>query len=140
MPSRQISDLCEELQLLAVSFLAEVNGSPVFKKAGAHAFLTCTYRSDAEQDALYAKARTAPGRKVTNARTGQSAHNCTEGQKPAARAFDFAVQCSDGSLDWNAHGGLWRAAVDIGRGIGLESGEKWGDSAHFQLKDWRKVV
>lgn len=37
--------------------------------------VTHGYRTRAEQDALYAQGRTAPGKKVTNAKGGQSYHN-----------------------------------------------------------------
>lgn len=45
------------------------------EQRGAVYFATCGERSYAESDALYAQGRTAPGRIVTNARGGQSAHN-----------------------------------------------------------------
>ena len=37
--------------------------------------ITQGLRTIAEQDALYAKGRTTPGKKVTNAKGGQSVHN-----------------------------------------------------------------
>jgi len=42
---------------------------------GIRVYIYCGYRSHAEQTALYARGRTAPGRKVTNAKAGQSYHN-----------------------------------------------------------------
>nr|WP_295770097.1 M15 family metallopeptidase [Rhodoferax sp.] len=42
-------------------------------------------RSCAEQDALYAQGRTAPGNKVTNAKSGDSNHNF-------GIAFDIGVR------------------------------------------------
>lgn len=158
MPSRQITDLCETLQPTCVQFLALCNGDPVFVKAGAEVFITCTYRSGVEQDAEYAKGRTAAGvpcscggrsnrvgtcqkhpfgLTVTKAKAGESPHNVTEGQKPAARAFDFAVRLSTGKADWDASDALWRRAIAIGKGLGMDSGSRFGDSPHMQLMNWK---
>lgn len=138
MPSRLISDLCEELQPLAVQLITRCNGDQTFKVAKAEAFISCTYRSNEEQDALYAQGRTAPGKIVTKAKAGQSAHNCTEANRPAARAFDIALRYRDSpNLIWDAASPLWRRAVAIGQELGLESGASWGDMPHFQLKNWR---
>ena len=68
MASRAISDLHPQLQL-AEAFVRRC------RDAGVEALITCTWRSGAEQDALYAQGRSRPGPKVTNARAGQSAHN-----------------------------------------------------------------
>src|SRR5215207_9435814 len=53
--------------------------------------VTSAYRSNAEQDALYAQGRTKPGSKVTNARGGQSKHN--PGPDGLCRAID--IYCTD---------------------------------------------
>lgn len=138
MPSRQITDLCEELQPLAVQFLSRCNGDTTFQKGGFEAFISCTYRSNEEQNRLYAQGRTQPGKVVTKARGGQSPHNCVEAQKPAARAFDIAIRYrGSNNLLWDASSPLWRRAVAIGEGLGLESGSAWGDWPHFQLKNWK---
>lgn len=148
MPSRQITDLCEQLQPIAVQFLALCNGNELIKKAGFEVFISCTYRSKAEQDKVYAQGRTAPGKVVTQARGGQSPHNCTEGQKPAARAFDVAVRyMGSNNLLWDAQSPVWRRLVAIGDGLGLENGGRMlkkngkplGDWPHFQLKGWKSM-
>lgn len=138
MPSRQITDLCDELQPLACQFISIGNGDQLFKNAGAELFLTCTYRSGAEQNALYAQGRTKKGQIVTKARAGQSPHNCLDkAGNPAAKAFDFAIRLPTGKLDWDATSPLWRRAIAIGQALGLESGQGWGDRPHFQLPDWK---
>jgi peptidoglycan L-alanyl-D-glutamate endopeptidase CwlK len=84
-------------------------------------------RSYAEQDALYAQGRTAPGEIVTNARGGQSNHNF-------GIAFDVGV--FDG-LRYLGHSPLYKAVGAIGLDLGLEWGGKWTsfiDEPHFQLR------
>jgi len=62
----------------------------------AEPFLTCTHRSNEEQDKLYAIGRTVAGRKVTNAKAGQSKHNLMP-----SLAFDIAFKNPGGSLNWD---------------------------------------
>jgi peptidoglycan LD-endopeptidase CwlK len=83
-----------------------------------------------EQDALYAKGRTKPGNKVTNARGGFSNHNF-------GIAFDFGVfegaKYLTESVKYDAVGAL-------GMDLGLEWGGSWKsfvDQSHFQLRpEW----
>jgi peptidoglycan L-alanyl-D-glutamate endopeptidase CwlK len=91
-------------------------------------------RSVAEQDALYAQGRTAPGKVVTNCRGGHSYHN-----------FGLAVDvvpAVGGALvpafvpDWNVEHPAWKKIVEIGTGLGLASGALWRtfkDYPHLQL-------
>ncbi len=99
--------------------------------AGTPFYSTCGYRSVAEQDALYAKGRTAPGGKVTNAKGGFSAHQY-------GAASDF---CRDGDLgkpglqpDYKAeHYEVLCAAAEA---LGLEAGGHWTsikDFPHIQM-------
>lgn len=54
--------------------------------------ITCTWRSNASQDELYAQGRTKPGKIVTRARSGESMHNyTTKGGMPASLAYDVVV-------------------------------------------------
>lgn len=135
MPSRSLDDLHPNMQPLAQQFLQKC------QDAGIDVFLTCTYRSGKEQDADYAKGRTAPGQIITNAKGGQSAHNCTnENGSPAAKAFDFAIKDDDGRLDWDAHDADWQKAISIGKSLGLVSGGDWKsikDWPHMELKNWK---
>ena len=59
------------------------------QRAGVAVFATSTYRDNEKQAALYAQGRTAPGKRVTNAKPGQSEHN-------HRRAVDFAFQVPKG--------------------------------------------
>lgn len=147
MASRKLEDLHPDLKPLAEWFLEE---------CAKHEFgvlVTCTYRSNAEQDALYAQGRTKPGRKVTNARGGQSKHNFTIGSKPASKALDIVV-LRHGRPIWGTGGNgidndptdddkddleLWQRVGGIGEAVGLEWGGLWKgtlrDFPHFQLAE-----
>lgn len=84
----------------------------------------------AEQDALYAKGRTSPGPKVTNARAGYSKHNF-------GVAGDFApMTLPHGQPDWNVTHPAWARMIEVGKECGLVSGSCWHslpDVPHFQL-------
>ncbi|MBB6050214.1 M15 family metallopeptidase [Armatimonas rosea] len=89
-------------------------------------------RTWAEQDALFAKGRTAPGPKVTNARGGQSNHN-----------FQIAVDIGlfkDGKyLEESVH---YDKMGPLGEALGLEWGGSWhdlSDAPHYQIKTNKKV-
>src|SRR5690606_7828810 len=68
--NRRIRELHPRLGIAARQFINTVEG-----ELGIQLRITQGYRSIAEQDALYAQGRTAPGEIVTNARGGQSNHN-----------------------------------------------------------------
>lgn len=89
-------------------------------------------RSVAEQDALYAKGRTAPGGKVTNAKgsTYSSMHQW-------GIAFDFYR--NDGNGAYNTSNRFFERVGELGKSIGLEWGGDWKspvDRPHFQLPYW----
>lgn len=130
MASRDILDLHPDLQPICREFLARC------KAAGVDVLITCTYRSNAEQDALYAKGRTLPGPRVTNARAGQSAHNFMLNGRPAARAFDI-VPLINGKPMWVASHHAWRQAGRIGQELGLTwygaPGSKFREMPHFEM-------
>lgn len=101
-------------------------------------FLTCTYRSNEEQTALYAIGRTAKGKRVTNAQAGQSAHNF----KPSA-AFDIAFIGLNRRLDWSKGLFILFAEIIVKIQPLVEPGAFWKgfvDLPHFQLRDWRKYI
>ena len=132
MSSRRLEDLHPDLHAIADAFLARC------KAAGLDILITCTYRSGAEQDALYAQGRTTPGKIVTRAKAGQSAHNATDAAgKPAARAFDI-VPLRNGKAIWTASDPAWATAGAIGMELGLvwygAPGSKFKESPHFQLR------
>lgn len=97
-------------------------------------------RTAVEQDALYAKGRTAPGKKCTNAKgsTYSSMHQW-------GIAFDFYLVMDvdkDGSTKddaFNDDTGLFEKAGAIAKQCGLEWGGGWTsikDRPHLQLPDW----
>jgi peptidoglycan L-alanyl-D-glutamate endopeptidase CwlK len=139
MPSRHILDLHPDLQPLALAFLARCAARQV------DVLIVCTYRSGAEQDALYAIGRTKPGARVTNAKAGQSAHNHTVDERPAAKAFDAVPLLHgrpiwedprDKDADWSNDYG-WRVMGEVAAELGLvwygRPGSAFREAPHFQL-------
>lgn len=110
----------------------------VKRRLGLTIFLTCTYRSNAAQDALYAKGRTVPGAKVTKARAGQSPHNVPP-QLGGSHALDFAVRKGEKGVTWNRD--KYMAVAQIARELGADCGAFWRgfrDPPHIQLPRWRR--
>lgn len=90
------------------------------------------FRTVAEQDALYAKGRTAKGGIVTNAKGSsyQSMHQW-------GVAFDFYR--NDGKGAYENKDKFFQKVGKIGQSIGLEWGGAWTsivDMPHFQLPNW----
>jgi len=108
--SRDLADLRPKVRSMAVAFIEKCQA------AGIDVIITSTYRDNEAQAALYAKGRTAPGRKVTNAKPGQSWHNhqC---------AFDF-VPIVDGKPDWK-NIKTFEKCGEIAESIGLEWAGRW---------------
>ena len=92
----------------------------------------CTLRSDAEQAALYAQGRTAPGVIVTNARAGESLHN--PDANGHANAFD-AVPMRGGKPLWDDRDALLKIG-QLGEAAGLVWAGRWAgklrERVHFQ--------
>lgn len=119
--SRKIEDLHPKVAALCRQFIAEC------AKHGIDVLITSTYRDAESQDALYAQGRTAPGKKVTNAKAGQSFHNyrC---------AFDF-VPIVNGKADW-ANAKTFHRCGEIAEAVGLEWAGRWkkfNELAHCQF-------
>ena len=98
------------------------------REAGINVKIICGTRSYEEQAALYAKGRTKPGSKVTNARPGFSWHNF-------GVAWDFVVFDPKGQPLWDSP--LMARCGKIGEELGLEWGGSWKsfkDKPHLQLK------
>ena len=108
--------------------------------------VTQALRTFKEQDDLYAIGRTKPGKKVTNARGGQSIHN-----------YGFAVDIClvidgktaswDTAKDWdNDQVADWYECVKIFAKYGWDWGGNWKkfkDLPHFDKKgynNWRKLA
>lgn len=86
-------------------------------------------RTAAQQDALYAEGRTAPGREVTNAKGYESNHviGCAVDVSP-----DDSVT---GRPDWNASHPAWQRIVALAPQYGLRDGKSWHDLPHLELVD-----
>lgn len=114
-------------------FIAEAKREAA--KRGCQYIAIAGNRTYAEQDALYAKGRTAPGPKVTNAKGGESNHNF-------GIAMDFGVFRAGHYLD----GGnpddsklaaeIHKAAAVHAKANGIEWGGDWKsfkDFPHFEI-------
>jgi D-alanyl-D-alanine carboxypeptidase. len=126
MASRRIDDLAPQFRDRFVNWLAAV------KVAGVDPLVTCTLRSNEEQDALYAQGRTKPGKVVTNARAGQSAHNY-------GLALDF-VPMVGGKPIWDAKHPHWAIAGNLAPQHGLEWAGTWTrfrEFPHIQVPNWK---
>lgn len=118
--SKDLSKLHPYVKILAEKFLVKCS------KEGLNLIITQTLRTIDEQNALYAKGRTKPGSKVTNAKGGYSMHNY-------GLAFDIAI-IVNGKITWDNEA-LYAKAGKIGESIGLEWGGSWKsfkDTPHFQ--------
>lgn len=118
--SRDLKDLVEPVQTRAHAFITAC------KKQGIDVLITSTYRDYESQNALYAQGRTKAGKRVTNARGGQSWHNfrC---------AFDF-VPLVNGKAQWNDLR-TFRKCGEIAESVGLEWAGRWKsfpEMAHCQ--------
>jgi peptidoglycan L-alanyl-D-glutamate endopeptidase CwlK len=97
-------------------------------EAGINVKIITGTRSYKEQDALYAQGRTAPGRKVTNARAGYSWHNF-------GVAWDFVVFDANGQPQWESP--LMEKCGKIAESLGHEWGGRWTspqDTPHVTVK------
>ncbi len=118
--SRNIDDLNPHVAKLCRQFVEKC------KAEGIDILITSTYRDAESQNALYAQGRTAPGKRVTNAKAGQSYHNyrC---------AFDF-VPLKNGKAQWQDIA-LFKHCGEIGKALGLQWAGDWvrfKEYAHFQ--------
>jgi peptidoglycan L-alanyl-D-glutamate endopeptidase CwlK len=94
MPSRELKDL--DSKLVNAYNLAKGIYANRFPNEP-QPFITCTHRSNEEQNQLYAIGRTVKGKIVTNAKAGQSKHNSYP-----SKAFDIAFIGLDKKLNWGA--------------------------------------
>jgi peptidoglycan L-alanyl-D-glutamate endopeptidase CwlK len=118
--SRDINDLLPPVAVLCWSFIENC------RAAGIEVLITCTYRDEAAQAALYAQGRTSPGPKVTNARPGASFHQYRV-------AFDF-VPLQHGKAAWQ-ESALFKTCGEIAEKTGLEWAGRWRqfqEMAHCQ--------
>lgn len=97
-------------------------------------FITCTHRTDEEQNALYAIGRTVKGKIVTNAQAGQSPHNFMP-----SMAFDIGFITLDKKLSWDKK--YFKKFADCIDSDSVEWGGNWKflDVPHFELKAWKTL-
>lgn len=92
--------------------------------------ITDTLRTKAEQDALYAQGRTAPGNIVTSLMYPRSIHSWYH-------AFDICQNIAGKEYDESTD--FWLRVGEIGESLGLEWGGRWTspvDKPHFQDKEF----
>lgn len=132
MSSRKLEDLTNEVFSMAIVH------RKLCKERGVELLIYCTLRSNEEQDELYSIGRTKPGKIVTKARAGQSAHNPDE--YGLAWGYD-CVPMVGGKPMWNSKE-LYNIVGECGEAAGLSWSGRWKGSlkevAHFQHKEWRK--
>ena len=114
--SRSLTDLNPKVAVKCSEFITRC------KAAGIDVIITSTYRDAESQNALYAQGRTTPGKKVTNAKAGQSFHNWRV-------AFDF-VPIVGGKAIWNDDA-LWTQCGEIAESVGLEWAGRWKKFCEF---------
>ena len=126
MASRKVEDLVPELQEKFKLFATRM------AETGIPFALTCTYRTQEEQYALYAQGRTKPGPKVTW--TLKSKHI-------DRKAFDIVI-LKDGRASWDVKVDVNHDQIpdyDEAGKIGELCGLKWGgrfkspDRPHFEI-------
>jgi len=92
--------------------------------------ITQGLRTWSEQQAIYNQGRTTPGKIVTDAKPGYSAHNF-------GYAVDFVVM-NDGFPDWNDNDVQWLSVLSLALSCGLAEGAKWRtfpDRPHLYLQE-----
>uniref|UniRef100_UPI00406D34D4 M15 family metallopeptidase n=1 Tax=Paenibacillus sp. FSL H8-0548 TaxID=1920422 RepID=UPI00406D34D4 len=105
-------------------------------QAGITILITDGFRSSEEQDAIYAKGRTAEGQVVTQVQGGHSYHNY-------GLAIDFALRTKKNEVVWdmkydgNKNGKSdWMEVVTIAKELGFSWGGDWKnfpDYPHLQM-------
>ena len=119
--SRDIKELHPKVASLCLALIGQC------AQEGIDVLITSTFRDAESQAALYAQGRTTAGKKVTNAKAGQSFHNYRV-------AFDF-VPIVNGKAQWNDKA-LFQHIGLIGERLGLTWSGRWikfPELAHFQL-------
>jgi len=128
-----LATLHPQVQPVMRSFL--VAAKAIAAKSGLDVKAISGLRSYAEQDALYAKGRTASGSIVTKARGGYSNHNF-------GLAIDIGVFSADGKTYHGSHA-LYNELGSLGESLGLEWGGRWKfrDEPHYQFRpEWARAL
>ena len=127
--SRSLSDLNPKVAAMCSEFINRCKAQHI------DILITSTYRDAESQNALYAQGRTAPGKKVTNAKGGQSYHNWKV-------AFDFCP-IVNGKPNWNDVA-LYTKCGEIAKSVGLEWAGRWTgnmkEMAHCQFTGGLRIA
>lgn len=128
--SKNIRTMLPEAQVVVRDWLLE-QAMPAAKELGYVVKVICGTRSWAEQNELYAKGRTAPGPRVTNAKAGSSWHNY-------GVAFDIGLFTASGGYvtDGKVYEKFGKLA---GAPVGCEWGGKWFSFKDFPHYQWTQV-
>lgn len=123
--SRSLNDLHKDFRPLVDLWLADLHAVDL------HDLITCTLRSGTEQNALWEQGRSVPGKIVTYAKAGQSAHQY-------GLALDFCLLVN-GKANWNGEDEPWNRAINLANARGLQSLRPM-ESAHLQHPRWREIA
>lgn len=129
MSSRNLSDLRQDVHQMCEKHIELCAAQSI------NLLVYCTYRSNQEQDELYAQGRTTPGKIVTNARGGESQHNKIDAaHRPAAEGYD-CVPLKNGKAIWDGKDPLWSVVIKCGEEAGLKASARWSgklkEQCHF---------
>lgn len=119
--SRKIEDLLPAVQEKVNKFIELCHNNDI------DLLVTSTYRDNESQNQLYAQGRTLPGKKVTNAKAGESWHNY--------RCAVDVVPLRSGKPVWDGNDPVWKTVGKLGKEAGLEWAGDWvkfKELAHFQ--------
>ncbi len=119
---KRINQLHPKIQAKAKEFIIRAD-----KELGIKLKISSGYRSDAEQDKLYAVGRNTPGKIITYAKGGESTHN-------KRLAFDV-VEIKNGKAIWNNPN--WGKIEKLGKSLGFSWDGDWTsfkDKPHFEMK------
>jgi peptidoglycan LD-endopeptidase CwlK len=130
----------------------------LLKERGIRYAITCTTRTQAEQDALHAQGRnpldqvnalraTAGMQPISQRENKNIVTNATRSPHQDGNAVDIVPLGTNGQPTWAATTAEWEAIGKIGEEVGLEWGGRWKDKAgklgpdglgwdkpHYQLK------
>lgn len=127
---RNIRTLLPEVQVVVRDWLLE-QARPAAKELGYVVKVICGTRSWKEQEELYAKGRTAPGPRVTNAKAGSSWHNY-------GVAWDIGLFTASGG--YVTDGAVYEKFGELaGVPEGCEWGGKWSSFKDFPHYQWTQV-
>lgn len=128
--AKNIRTMLPEAQVVVRDWLLE-QAMPAAKELGYVVKVICGTRSWTEQNELYAKGRTAPGPRVTNAKAGSSWHNY-------GVAFDIGLFTASGG--YVTDGAVYEKFGKLaGAPVGCEWGGKWFSFKDFPHYQWTQV-